>query len=512
MNHKGEKSLLSWIIKGLIILLLITLQILVFLFILNTTKELSIIANFAFGLIEVASVLYIIYKPLNPAYKIVWIILILSVPVFGIILYFFSGGIKLPRKMRTKIKLVYKETEPYIKKDENIYEHLKEEDLIAYKQANYLYNTSNFPLYNNSHIEYLEIGEVYYSKMMDDINKAKKFILIEYFIISKGKMWEEVLTLLRKKAKEGIKIYISTDQMGSFFKLPKEFKHLNEEKNIYTNIFNPITPIISARLNYRNHRKITVIDGKIAYTGGINIGDEYINIDSRLGHWKDFGVRLTGTAVNSFTAMFIRLWNCGKNKIDNYDGWFTEKNIQKAKGYVLPYADGPLNTHNPAGNTYLNIIQSAKKYVYITTPYLILDNETKQSLINASKSGIDVKIIIPHIPDKKIVYACSRSFYQQLLMAGVKIFEYTPGFMHGKMCISDDSIATIGSVNFDFRSLYLHYECGVWMYKTGIEKNIKKDFLASLEKSQEVLLKDWEKRSIFKKIIEAILRVIAPLL
>lgn len=513
MKHKGEKSLLSLLIKALIILILVVIQAIVFIFIFNATKSFSLIASSVFVLLESALVLYIVYKPINPAYKIIWIILILTVPVLGSVLYFFTGLIRVPKRLRKTMTVVVEKTSRYIEPDGDVYEKLKKKSLTAHKQARYLLNTSDYPLYESDKLEYLSLGEIYYERMLDDIKSAKKYVFLEYFIVSKGKMWDELLEVLLKKAKEGVKIYISTDQFGSFFKLPKEFKELNKQKNIYLNIFNPITPVISARLNYRDHRKITVVDGKVAYTGGINIGDEYINLDNKLGHWKDFGVRLTGCAVNSFVVMFIKIWNCGKSKIEVNDWWFNDNKITGYnKGFVLPYADGPNNTHNPAENTYMNIIQSAKDYVYITTPYLIIDNEVKQSLINAAKSGVDVRIVIPHIPDKKLVYACSRSFYNQLLLAGVKIYEYTPGFIHGKMCISDDRFATIGSVNFDFRSLYLHYECGVWMYNTDTIIDMKKDFLSIVSVSQKVSLEKWGKRSIFKKILEAALRLIAPLL
>lgn len=513
MKHKGEKSLFSLLIKLLLILVLIIIQILVFVFLFNATKAFSLIASSVFALIESILILYIVYKPINPAYKIIWIILILSVPVLGCVLYFFTGIVRIPKKLRKIMEDIFEKTGRYIKADDGVYNKVKKESLTAYKQANYLLNTSSYPLYENDDIEYLSLGEFYYERMLDDIKRAKRYIFIEYFIVSKGKMWDELLEVLLKKAKEGVKIYISTDQFGSFFKLPKEFKNLNKIKNIYINIFNPITPVISAHLNYRDHRKITVVDGVVAYTGGINIGDEYINLDNKLGHWKDFGVRLTGRAVNSFVVMFIRLWNCGKNKIIINDWWFSDKKINSnGKGYVLPYADGPHNNHNPAENTYMNIIQAAKDYVYITTPYLIIDNEVKQSLINAAKSGVDVRIVIPHIPDKKLVYACSRSFYNQLLLAGVKIYEYTPGFMHGKMCISDDRVATVGSVNFDFRSLYLHYECGVWMYNIGAINDMKEDFLKVVSVSEKISLEKWGKRSILKKMLEAALRLIAPLL
>ena len=258
-----------------------------------------------------------------------------------------------------------------------------------------------------------------------------------------------------------------------------------------------------------------VIDGKVAYTGGINIGDEYINKTKTLGHWKDFGIRMTGKSVTSFKIMFLRMWNIG-NKINylNYEDFVLEEPNypNDDNGFILPFCDGPDNHNNPAENTYINMINSAKKSVYITTPYLILDNELIVALTNAAYSGIDVRIIIPHIPDKKIVFALSRSFYDKLLKSGVKIYEYEIGFVHGKSCIVDGEVAVIGTINFDFRSLYLHYECGVWSYNTGVEKKMQDDFFKTLEQSIQIKYDTWKKRSIFKKIFEAILVAIAPLL
>ena len=512
MKYSGEKNLFSLILKIVIVTVLVFLQLLVFIVIFNATKNFSLVVSSLFVLVELIAILYVVYRDLNPAYKIIWIILILSVPIFGIVLYFLAGSSKFPKRFKRLVNSVYKTTDKYLVRNDETYSGLNLLSDDAYKQANYLWNTSSYPLYKNDSAEYLPLGEIYYEKMCEDIKKAEKYIFIEYFIISRGKAWDRLVKLLKEKAKGGVKIYISTDGIGSVFKLPRGFKSLDQEKNIYINIFNPVTPIISFRLNNRNHRKITIIDGKVAYTGGINIGDEYINLINKFGHWKDFGIRITGESVRSFVIMFVRTWNFGVKKMKITDDLFTSNLKRRNDGYIVPYSDGPINNNNPAENTYMNMINSAKKYIYVTTPYLILDNELQQAFINAARSGIDVRIIVPGIPDKKTVHACGKSFYGKLLSAGVKIYEYTPGFIHGKMCICDDVYGVIGSVNFDFRSLYLHYECAVWLYKAKAIFDMKEDYLKMISVSKEVSLKELNQRSIFRKMGSAILKIFAPLL
>ncbi len=515
LKHKGEQNTVQTILKSLLVLLLLTLQILVIIFLYNSTNNLFVYAESIFDIIKLCSVLYIVHKPTNPSYKLIWIILITLLPVLGISLFILWGNTGIPIFIRKKLKQQTKLANNFLELKKDDYLILKEIDPFKYKQACFLTNTTDMPVYRSNNIEYLNIGEIYFERLLNDIKNAEKYIFLEYFIISKSYMWDTLFEVLKEKSINGVKIYILTDQIGSNIRLPKEYKNNFNLENIFTKQFNPILPFISLHLNYRDHRKIAVIDGTIAYTGGINIGDEYINKTSNLGHWKDFGVRLTGKSVASFVAMFIKMWNItNKDYQLNYDDFTVESPNypNDDNGFLLPFCDSPLNHKNPAENTYINMINSAKKSVYITTPYLILSNEMIITLVNAAYSGIDVRIIIPHIPDKKIVFALSRAFYDKLLKAGVKIYEYKPGFIHGKSCIIDGQTALIGTINFDFRSLYLHYECGVWFYNTGLEKKVQEDFLNSQEKSIQIKLESWKKRSIFKKIFEAILVTIAPLL
>lgn len=512
-KNSGEKNLILSILKVGFLILLVALQLFVIYLIYAGTKQFSLYMELGFGILCLAIVLYIVYRNINPAYKIVWIIFIMLFPVAGFLFYIFFGNEKMSKKLYNKIQSIVNNSVRFLPKKDSMYRSLKGENQDAHKQAEYLYNTSLFPMYRNSKVEYLNIGEKYFARMLKDIESAKKYIFIEYFIISKSELWDEIFEILDKKSKEGVRIFIMTDEIGSLGRLPKGFKNAFGNGRIETAVFNALRPVLSSKVNYRNHRKITVIDGEIAYTGGINIGDEYTNKIQRFGHWKDVGVRVTGEAVNSFAVMFLRMWNLSSNgKSLQYGRFILKEHRNDGKGYVIPYADGPNNVLNPARNLYLQMISSAKKSIWIMTPYLILDNEMVTALVNSSLSGVDVKIIMPHIPDKKLVFACSRSFYEELLKAGVHIYEYKRGFIHAKTCLVDGVISTVGSINFDFRSLYLHYECGAWMYKTGVELSLKRDFVSVMQDSIEIKLENWNRRSIFKRILEAVLRIISPLL
>ena len=324
-------------------------------------------------------------------------------------------------------------------------------------------------------------------------------------------MWNEIYQILKEKRKENIKIYIIYDALGSLLKKPKHIKEQLENIGVEYLAFNPLTMFIRSYINYRDHRKIVVVDGKVGYTGGINIGDEYINLTHRLGHWKDCGIRIEGEGIKSLISIFFSLWNMNKKPV-NYEEYINEIEKENKQGHVIPFSDNPHNKTNPMQNSYINIINNAQKYVYIMTPYIILDSETEQALINTALSGINIKIITPYIPDKKLVNACTKSFYGKLLEAGIEIYEYKPGFIHSKVIISDDEVALVGTANFDFRSFYLNYECGIWMYNTKEELKIKQDFEETLKKRKKIELKVWKKRNLDIRIIEALLRLISPLL
>ena len=507
-KNKGENNIINNIIKIIIIILAITLQIIVFFSLFGATTKLSEYARIVFEIIKFISVIYIIYKRQNPAYKIIWIIFLMFMPITGFVAYLLWGNNKTPKSMKNKMEK--EDNKNKLIKKEKIY-NLEDKD--RKKEANYLYNVTKFPMYYNEEIKYYKTGEESYKKLIEDIKNAKKYILIEFFIISEGTMWNEIYEILKQKRKENVKIYLIYDSLGSLLKKPKHLRQQLESINIKYIKFNPLTPFIRSYINYRDHRKIIVIDGLIAYTGGINIGDEYINKNSRLGHWKDCVARIKGESIKNLIVIFGSHWNINSNIPLNYNELVNEiKETKEENGYIIPYSSTPQNKLNPAKNTYINIINHAKNYIYIMTPYLILDNETEEALINASLQGIDVRIITPRIPDKKLVNACTKSFYNLLLESNVKIYEYEPGFIHSKILVSDDNVATIGTTNFDFRSFYLNYECGIWIHNTKEEKIIREDFIKTLEKSTEIKKEQWNKRKLKTKIKEAILRLISPLL
>lgn len=509
MKYNGEKNILITILKLFIVVAVLVVQYLVLEYIYSKTYQIYLYSNTVFKIIEFIFVMYIVYKHDNPSYKISWLLLIIVSPVLGVVTYALFSNSKIPKRVQKRVDKITKETNDMLHHENEILKIIKKQDKRIYNSIEYIKNTTGYPVYENVECKYLEKGEKYLYSMINDMKKAEKYILIEYFIVSKGKIFNEIFKVLEEKAKQGVQIYFMNDDVGSMMSKPKNLKHKLQKIGVKYVDFNRLTPIVTTYLNNRDHRKITVIDGKIAYTGGINIGDEYANINSKLGYWKDTGIRIEGPAVWSFVVMFFRMWEVyNKEEIDLK---FFETEINKDveekinNGYIFPFCDGPYNKNNPAEMIYMDILNKVKDYVYITTPYLIIDNEMLTSLCNCAKSGIDVRILMPGIPDKKLVYITSRSYYDELLKAGVKIYEYTPGFVHAKTFVSDDEVSVVGSINMDFRSLYLHYEVGCYLYKTDISNIMKTDFLNMLENSKEVTLSQWGKRNFFMRSIESIL-------
>ena len=392
--------------------------------------------------------------------------------------------------------------------DKNILKEIT--DINFYNQTSYIYNNAGYPIYKNTYTEYLEVGEVYYKRLIEELKKAKKFIFMQYFIIEKGIFWNDILDVLKQKASEGLDVRVIYDDMGCIVTLPNKYYNELKKYGIKACSFNKFVPILTAKLNNRDHRKITVIDGNVGITGGINLADEYINKKVRFGHWKDNGILLKGDAVFNLTNIFLNLWDHINNTKEDLNKFKPDINI-KGSGYVQPYDDSPFDDELVSENICLNMINKAKKYVYITTPYLIIDNELETALCIAAKSGIDVRIITPGIPDKKLVNEVTKAYYNNLLDNGVKIYEYTKGFIHAKTFLVDDEIATVGTVNLDYRSLHLHFECGTLLYKTDSIKNIKKDISETLEISKQITLKD-TKIGLFRSLKRAVLRLFAPLM
>lgn len=351
--------------------------------------------------------------------------------------------------------------------------------------------------------------------MLDAIREAKHYIFLEYFIISEGYMFETMVDLLAEKVKEGVEVRLIYDDVGCVNTLPHRYYKKLQAKGIKCAAFNPFRPVISVIMNNRDHRKILVVDGKVGFTGGINLADEYINRIERFGYWKDTGIRLEGDGVWSLTQMFLSMWNTIIQSKEDYSQYLPSVYQDKPfiqDGFVQPYGDSPLDHENVGENVYLNIVSRAKDYVYIFTPYLIVDHEMLVALCNAAKSGVDVRIVTPEIPDKKMVYLLTQSYYEPLIRAGVKIYQYTPGFIHAKSFVCDDEIATVGTINLDFRSLYLHFECGVWMYQSKAVMQVKEDCLETFACSEEITLEFCRNRPLPIRMIQSVLRLFAPLM
>lgn len=471
---------------------------------------------YLFTALGVVLAIYIVNTDVNPSYKIAWIIPILVVPIFGSMFYLFFGNNHSGDRLRKRMNRFNEESKLLLPQNKEIMEQLGSDNLIAEKQANYLYTYGGYPVYGNTSATYFPLGEDKFKRLLEELEKAERFIFLEYFIIQEGEMWDAILGILTRKARDGVDIRVIYDDFGCLFTLPYKYNEELEKKGIKCRAFNQFKPVWSAKMNNRDHRKILVIDGHTAFNGGINLADEYINAYPKHGHWKDTAVMLRGEAVWSFTMMFLTMWNYLNNsKPDDYSVYMPRAEDiapYKGGGYVIPYTDSPLDDEPVGENAYLNIINEAKRYVYITTPYLIIDNEMSRALILAAKSGIDVRIITPHVADKWFVHAVTRAYYKQLVKFGVKIYEYTPGFIHAKSFVSDDKTAVVGTINLDFRSLYLHFECATWMYGTEAVADIKSDFLETMEKSQEITYEECLRVGFFRRITRSLLRLFAPMM
>lgn len=451
----------------------------------------------------------------KPGYKVAWIIAILLFPIFGGLFYLMFGGSSLSKRVRRKMNVITVKMSEALATSNDVLSNLKASNADAGLQASYLQNYAFCPPYEQTYTEYLASGEAKFDRLVQELKKAEKFIFLEYFIVEEGIMWDTILEILAAKAKEGVDVRLIYDDLGSIFKLPYQYDKKLEAMGIKCSVFNPFVPVVSSRFNNRDHRKIVVIDGHTGFTGGVNLADEYINAFDKLGHWKDTAIMLKGDAVYSLTVMFLSMWDYLRGIKEDYteyrpDRYLTEE--LETDGIVQPFSDNPLDDEAIGETVYLNMITRAKRYIYITTPYLIIDSEMRTALTTAAKQGIDVRIITPHIPDKWYVHAVTRGNYGALLEAGVKIYEYTPGFIHSKTFVVDDEYAVVGTINLDYRSLYLHFECGVWLHNTSSIAQMKKDFLDCLLVSQEMRLEQQKEIAWYRKIGRALLSLFSPLM
>ena len=460
------------------------------------------------------AVLIIVSNRSDPGYKIAWIIPILVFPLFGGLGYLIFGGNRLSRRKRRKLRMMDEDMQRVLDGDCKAEEVQRVLGSRAAYQSRYLERTAHCPAYKNTKTTYFPVGEDYFAQLLTDLKQAKNYIFLEYFIIHEGKMWDPILSVLEEKVQQGLDVRVIYDDIGCLYTLPQEYFRKLQAKGIKCCVFNPLAPVIISRLNNRDHLKLCIMDGVVAYTGGINLADEYINAFEKYGHWKDSGIRVEGEAAWSMTVMFLTMWNfLQKHETRNYEQFRPEYGTcPDAVGYVQPYCDNPLDDE-PVGQTvYLNLINKAEHYVYITTPYLIINTAMNTALCDAAKSGVDVRIITPHIPDKPAVFELTRAHYAPLLEAGVKIYEYTPGFIHAKNFVVDDRFATVGTVNLDYRSLFLHLEDGVWMCDTPCIKDIKADFLATVEQSEQVDFRTARPSNPLHLLLRSVLRIFAPLM
>lgn len=476
-------------------------------------SSVALIIQVSMGALSLVCVLYLINRTDKPSTRLNWIIFILVFPLVGAPMYLLYGDARSNWKLRRKI-------EDATRENRRVYQETYGETPISKPQTRadgiqtYLSCVAQYPTFQNGDVTYYESGEKMFSQMLDALRKAKKFILVEYFIIEHGKMWGEILKILLEKAEEGVQVRVLYDDFGCMLKLPPKYDRYLQSlhENVRATSFNKVVPIFSVKMNNRDHRKILVVDGEVAFTGGVNLADEYINERSKLGHWKDTGLKITGDAVSSFTLMFFNLFNAVREDKEDIKNYLLPRKSALDKGAlkIVPYDDSPLDKISVGETVYLDLIQRAKKYVYVFTPYLVLDDTMRGALCLAALRGVDVRIVTPGIPDKKTVYRLTRANYGVLMQAGVKIYEYTPGFIHAKSMLCDGESAVVGTINLDYRSLYLHFENAV--YFTGeavkaLEEDCQKTFTAS-----RLCTKDDVKRGVVGRVFDSALRVFETLL
>lgn len=465
--------------------------------------------------VSTVAVLKIVNNNTNPVYKLAWIIPLLVFPIFAGVLFVVFGGKKLTKRTIQKMKVIKDKTTETLAPQEFILEEIALQDESAANQSRYIQNYSYCPPYKNTSSEYLFTGESIFERLKEELNKAEHYIFLEYFIIEAGVMWNSILDILVAKVQKGVEVRIIYDDVGCLMTLPYRYDKKLKEMGIKCCIFNPLMPILSPRLNNRDHRKILIIDGQTGFTGGINLADEYINKFEKYGHWKDSTIMLKGEAVWSQTVMFLTMWDYLRGIEEDFNQFKRSISLAYApgkEGYVQPFADSPLDNETVGETIYLNLINKARRYVYITTPYLIIGHEMVIALTSAAKAGVDVRIITPHQPDKWLVHQVTRSFYKTLIESNVKIYEYSPGFIHSKAFVSDDEYGVVGTINMDYRSLYLHFECGVWMYRNSSILTIKDDFLNTLKTCEQITQKDIQDIKWYKALTASVLRVFAPLM
>ena len=509
-----RKLLKAMFSQLVIVSILLILQVAVLFWFIFSLSDYVVYIDLALKLVSLIVVIFITNHHTNPMYKLAWVIPILLFPIIGGLFYLFITCQMHTKFFFARIKKISDELTSKYPQSKAVLSQIAQTHPERESTVRYINKTSGFNAYECFDSTYFATGEEKLASLLTELEKAEKYIFLEYFILNDGVMWQSIFDILKRKAAEGVDVRILYDGMGSMTLLPRSFPKEMKKHNIKCHVFSPFVPFLSATQNNRDHRKILVIDGKVAYTGGVNISDEYINKVYRFGHWKDMSVCIKGPAAFSFTLMFLEMWSVTTHKKEDtkqYEPSFGDE-LSSPKGYVMSYADVPQDRYQIGKYIYLDIINKAKKYVHITTPYLILDHEMVVALTNAALSGVDVRIICPSVADHWYARSVAYSYYKELMEYGVKIYEYSPGFIHGKTFCSDDTVAVVGSINLDYRSLYLHFECAAWFLDCPTVLSVSDDFNRTLKKCRQITPTDCKKRSLIKKITSAILRMFAPLM
>ncbi len=506
----GKKLFQRAIIVGLAILLQLVFMVAMVMWAAEYRRWLRV----GFTVLSVVTILYILYNRTNSSYKIAWILLIMVFPAAGITTYLAFGGRRLSGPVRRRMLLAQELVREHLWQTKLAPQALEKVSDYALVNSRFLYEVTGFPVYENTRTEYFPLGDDLYPRMLEELKKAEKYIFLEYFIIGEGVMWDGILEILREKVAQGVDVRVMYDDFGCIDKLPPGYDKKLRAMGIHAKVFNPFLPILSGRLNNRNHRKLMIVDGKVGFTGGVNLADEYINRQMRFGHWKDSGILLEGEGVWAMTVMFLAMWDSQTGQQEDISSFRPKYPYRHAggEGFVQPFSDTPLDQEDVAETVLVNMFHRAAKSIWIMTPYLILDEKIISALLTAAKGGLDVRIITPHIPDKWYVHAVSRAHYEILTEAGVRVYEYTPGFIHSKVYLVDDRYAMVGTVNLDFRSLYLHYENAVYLFEATCTEAIAQDFQQTFEVSEEITWRKSRKAKLLEKFIAAVLRLLSPLM
>lgn len=511
---KGQKGLVHALFSRFgLILLLFLLQVSIIFSMFMWFKDLQIYISGVAVLFSVVMVLYLLNSRLDPTAKITWLVIIMLMPVFGAFLLWFTKSEIGHRLIKGRVNQITTQAKDCIAQDSQVMNALEQEAPGAAALVRYVGRSGCFPVFDKTAVTYFPMGEKKWEEMLRQLEQARNYIFLEYFIVDEGLMWGKVLEILARKAAEGVDVRVMYDGTCEFTTLSHNYPQRLRELGIKCKMFAPLTPFVSTHYNYRDHRKILVIDGHTAFTGGVNLADEYINHRKKHGHWKDTAVMLKGQAAASFTLMFLEMWGIGEKEME-FEKFLAcpASPCEDAPGYVMPYGDCPLDDDLVGERVYMDILNRAQKYVHIMTPYLILDGEMETALKFAAERGVDVKLILPGIPDKEAAYALAKTHYRSLLDSGVRIYEYSPGFVHAKLFVSDDREGVVGTINLDYRSLYHHFECAAYLYGVPCLAEMEEDYQATLAQCRAVTYETLKAEPWTRKLLGCIMKVVAPLM